>query len=194
VDLTLALVALAVVLLFAVVRPHKWPEAVVAVPAAAALVALGVISPSEAAAEVGRLSPVVGFLAAILVLARLCDDEGMFRAAGALIARRTESSQNRLLAMVFMAAALTTAILSLDATVMLLTPVVLATTRALAVPAKQHAYATVHLAISASLVFPVSNLTNLLAFATTGISFLHFAALMTLPWLTAVAVEFVLLR
>ncbi|MFL6082644.1 MAG: SLC13 family permease [Mycobacterium sp.] len=193
-ELTLALVALAVVLGFAMVRPRGWPEAVAAVPAAGLLIALGVISWHDAAAEVSRLLPVVGFLAAVLVLARLCDDEGLFRAAGAAMARSSSGSQQRLLAMVFVMAAATTAILSLDATVVLLTPVVLATARALRVPARPHAYATAHLANSASLLFPVSNLTNLLAFGAAGLSFVHFTAVMTLPWLAAVGVEFVLLR
>jgi arsenical pump membrane protein len=194
VELTLALLALAVVLGFAMVRPRGWPEAVAAVPAAGLLIALGVISWHDAAAEVSRLLPVVGFLAAVLVLARLCDDEGLFRAAGAAMARSSSGSQQRLLAMVFVIAAATTAILSLDATVVLLTPVVLATARGLRVPARPHAYATAHLANSASLLFPVSNLTNLLAFGAAGLSFIHFTAVMTLPWLAAVGVEFVLLR
>jgi arsenical pump membrane protein len=194
VALTLALVALAVVLGYAMVRPHGWPEAAAAVPAAGILIAVGAISWHDAATEVGRLLPVVGFLAAVLVLARLCDDEGLFHAAGVAMARSSDGSQQRVLAMVFVIAAATTAVLSLDATVVLLTPVVLATARALAVPAKPHAYATAHLANTASLLLPVSNLTNLLAFSAAGISFLHFAAVMTLPWITAVAVEFVVLR
>ena len=192
--LILALTALAVVLAFAVARPHRWPEAVVAVPAAGLLIAAGVIAPAEATAEAGRLLPVVGFLAAVLVLARLCADEGVFRAAGAVMAHAAAGSQTRLMATIFAIAAATTAILSLDATVLLLSPVVLATTRMLSVPATPHAYATAHLANSASLLLPVSNLTNLLAFAAAGISFLRFAALMTLPWLAAIVVEFILLR
>jgi arsenical pump membrane protein len=194
VELTLALVALAVVLVFAMVRPHGWPEAVVAVPAAGVLIAAGSISLHDAATEVGRLLPVVGFLAAVLVLARLCDDEGLFHAAGVAMARVSAGNPRRLLAMVFVIASATTAILSLDATVVLLTPVVLATAGALAVPARPHAYATAHLANTASLLLPVSNLTNLLAFTAAGISFLHFAALMTLPWLAGVTIEFLLLR
>jgi arsenical pump membrane protein len=194
VELTLALVALAVVLGFALVRPRGWPEAVAAVPAAALLIAIGSVSLHEAAAEVGRLLPIVGFLAAVLVLARLCDDEGLFRAAGAVMARATTSNQNRLFATVFAVSALTTAILSLDATVVLLTPAVLATARTLSVPPRPHAYATAHLANSASLLLPVSNLTNLLAFSATGMSFLGFSAVMVLPWLGALIVEFVLLR
>jgi arsenical pump membrane protein len=194
VALTLALVALAVVLGFAMVRPRGWPEAVAAVPAAGLLIAVGVIPWHDAAAEVSRLLPVVGFLAAVLVLARLCDDEGLFRAAGAAMARSNSGDQRRLLVTVFVIAAATTAILSLDATVVLLTPAVLATARALRVPARPHAYATAHLANSASLLLPVSNLTNLLAFGAAGLSFVHFTAVMTLPWLAAIAVEFVLLR
>lgn len=193
-ELTLALVALAVVLVFALVRPHGWPEAVVAVPAAAVLIATGLITVQEAASEVGRLLPVVGFLGAVLVLARLCDDEGLFRAAGAAMARFSTGNPRRLLSTVFVIASATTAVLSLDTTVVLLTPVVLATASTLAVPARPHAYATAHLANTASLLLPVSNLTNLLAFTAAGISFVHFAAVMTLPWLAAIAVEFVLLR
>ncbi|CAA0081100.1 Arsenical pump membrane protein [Mycolicibacterium vanbaalenii] len=193
-ELILALVALIAVLGFALVRPHRWPEAVVAVPAAALVLGGGAISWQEAVSEVGRLLPVVGFLAAVLVLARLCDDEGLFQAAGTAMARATSGSQNRLLAAVFAIAAAVTAVLSLDATVVLLTPVVLATARTLSVSPRPHAYATAHLANSASLLLPVSNLTNLLAFSAAGLTFLHFAAVMTLPWLAAVAVEFVLLR
>jgi arsenical pump membrane protein len=85
-------------------------------------------------------------------------------------------------------------VLSLDATVVLLTPVVLAVAAHMRIRARPHAYATGHLANSASLLLPVSNLTNLLAFATTGLSFLHFTGLMSGPWLVAVAVEYLVLR
>lgn len=193
-ELALALVALVVVLAFAMVRPRGWHEAIAAVPAAALLIGVGVVPLHDAAAEVGRLLPVVAFLAAVLVLAQLCDDEGLFLAAGAAMARARNNSGQRLLVTVFAIAAATTVVLSLDATVVLLTPVVLATARTLQVPARPHAYATAHLANTASLLLPVSNLTNLLAFSAAGLSFVHFTAVMAPSWLAAVAVEFLLLR
>jgi arsenical pump membrane protein len=194
VDLTLALTALAVVLAFAMFRPRGWPEAVAAVPAAGLLIAMDVVSPHDALAEVKELLPVVGFLAAVLVLARLCDDEGLFHAAGVAMARRSGGEPRRLLGTVFVIAATTTAILSLDATVVLLTPVVLATARTLDIPSRPHAYATAHLANTASLLLPVSNLTNLLAFSAAGLTFAHFSAVMAAPWLLAIAAEYLLLR
>ncbi len=182
------------VLTFAVLRPGSRPEALAAVPAAVLVVALGAVSPSRAWEEIHSLLPVVGFLAAVLVLAHLCADEGLFTAAGDAVARACRGRPQRLLGGVFVVASLVTAVLSLDATVVLLTPVVFATAVRAGAPARPHLYATVHLSNSASLLLPVSNLTNLLAFTVSGLSFTRFAALMALPWLAAIAVEYAVFR
>ncbi len=179
-----------VVLAWAVIRPRDWPEAVAAVPAAALVVGTGAISARDAGEEAGRLGPVVGFLAAVLVLAQLCDDEGLFRLCGAWMARTAAGQPRRLLAQVFAVAAVTTAVLSLDATVVLLTPVVFATAARLEARAKPHLYACTHLSNSGSLLLPVSNLTNLLAFSASGLAFGRFAGLMALPWLAVIGTEY----
>lgn len=185
---------LALVLTAAVIRPFGWPEAVIAVPAAAVVVGIGAVSFADARSEVLELAPVVGFLAAVLVLSQACAEEGLFTWCGAWIARAAGGGSGRLLFAVFAAASLVTVVFSLDATVVLLTPVVSATAAQLRVRARPHLYACAHLSNSASLLLPVSNLTNLLALSATGLSFTHFTALMALPWVAAIGVEYLVFR
>ncbi|HEX3691332.1 MAG TPA: SLC13 family permease [Solirubrobacteraceae bacterium] len=192
----IALVALAVSLTAAVARWRWAPDWAVATAAAVLVVVIGALSFYEARTALGRLGPTVGFLAALLILADGCRRAGVFDALGALMAfgsRRRAGGPRFLLAMVFFAAAVTTAVLSLDATIVLLTPIVFATAARLPTSPRPHVYACSHLANSASLLLPVSNLTNLLAFTACGVSFTRFAALMALPWLVAIAVEWVVL-
>jgi arsenical pump membrane protein len=191
---TIAIVVLVASLAVAVWRPLGVSEAVVAVPAAALLIITGVIKWDAAVDRIEEIGPTVGFLAAILVFGHLCADAGVFDYLGTVAARASRGNPQRLLGIVVVLAATVTAVLTLDATVVLLTPVVLATVARLSVQPRPHAYACTRLANSGSLLLPVSNLTNLLAFGASGLGFGRFAALMLVPWLLACALEWLGLR
>ena len=152
--LTLSLLVLAVALAAAVARPRLLPEWAAACGGAALLVAVGAVSAHDAGAALRDLAPTVGFLAALLVLADGCRREGLFTALGALMAQGARDDPRRLLVLVFAVASGVTAVLSLDATVVLLTPVVFATAARLRTSPRPHVYACSHLANSASLLLP----------------------------------------
>jgi arsenical pump membrane protein len=137
------------------------------------------------------LTAVVGFLVAVMVLAKACADEGLFEAWGAVIARSTTQSPTRQFALVAVLIAVVTAVLSLHATVVLLVPVLLVTARS---ARRATGLATVRIANTGSTLLPSSNVTNLLAFAGTGLAFVEFAWLMLPVFAVGVAAEFAVLR
>jgi arsenical pump membrane protein len=190
----LAVVALLAALAAAIARDRRAPEAVVALAGAALLVLVGAISWPGARHEAGDLAPTLVVLTALLVLGEGCERAGVFDALAARTAAGARGSGVRLLALVFAAAVAVTAVLGLDATVVLLTPAAFAAAARARLPGRPSVYACTHLANSASLLLPISNLTNLLAFRATHLSFARFAALMALPWAVAIAVEWAGLR
>ncbi len=184
-----------VFVLLAVLGLVAWgrvPDALVAVPAAVVVVVLGLVSVDTALDTLDRLVSTLVFLAAILVVAEVARVAGLFVALGAFIDRSAGSSGRRLVLAVSAAAIVVTAVMSLDATAVLFTPVVIlvVVTRGArhAVDREPPLLVTTQLANASSGWFPVSNLTNLLVFSATGLTFGGFALRMALPTAVASAV------
>src|SRR5687768_2054665 len=126
-----------------------------------------------------------------MVLARACADEGVFEAWATVISRTTTHSPSRRFALVVVLIAVVTATLTLHATVVLLLPVLLVAARS---ARGATGLASVRIANTGSTLLPTSNVTNLLAFAGTGLAFVEFAWLMLPVWAVGVATEFAVLR
>jgi arsenical pump membrane protein len=160
--------------------------------AAAVLGALTVVTGLLPLAEAGdvtiRVAPVLVFLVAVTVLAELADDAEVFDVAAVRAARLARGRVWLLYGAVVALGTLTTIVLSLDTTAVLFTPVVLSLAARLELDPLPFAFAAVWLANTASLLLPVSNLTNLLAAGKLGLTPLEYAGRMALPSLAAVLV------
>lgn len=140
---------------------------------------------------VGHLATVLAFLVAVTVVAELADAAGVFDAAAHLAARFSGGRTLVLWGALMVLASAATIVLSLDTTAVLLTPVVLALCRQVDLPALPFALTTAWLSNTASLLLPVSNLTNLLslhAVQRLGLSQLDFLRLTAGPALAAILV------
>lgn len=135
-----------------------------------------------------RGAPLVAFLVAVTILAELADKAGVFDVAAALCARAARGSTATLFLLIAVLATVTTAVLSLDTTAVLLTPVVLALAERIGMRPLPFALLVVWLANTASLFLPISNLTNLLALQRLELSTAEFVARMAVPAGVAVAV------
>jgi len=122
----------------------------------------GLLAPADALSVIERIATVLIFLVAVTVIAGLADAARSSRSrpgkrltrpgpdVAPLVARGRPGHRAYDRAL-------------LDTCAVLLTPVVLAMARQLDIPPKLFAFTTVWLAGTASLLLPVSNLTNLLA-------------------------------
>lgn len=129
----------------------------------AVAVMTGVLPVSDAFEIFDRVWPILLFVMAVTVVAELASIAGVFDIAASVLARLGRGRTWVLWFLVVALAVVATAFLSLDTTAVLLTPVVISIARARRLDPLPFAFATVWLANTASLVLPVSNLTNLLA-------------------------------
>ncbi|TQS91874.1 arsenic transporter [Arthrobacter sp. TS-15] len=152
-------------------------------------VVTGVLPWQEVAVLVDRVAPILGFVIAMTVVTELVSEAGAFQWIARHVRGWGRGRSVMLWLLLALFATLSTVFLSLDTTAVLLTPVVVTVARQAGLPVLPFALTTVWLANTASLLLPISNLTNLLAQHNLGgISPAQFAQLMWAPSLAAIVV------
>lgn len=148
----------------------------------------GLLPRAEAAANMRRIGPLLLFLAAVIVLAELTRQAKVFDAIAHRLAIMGRGHYPALFGLCVLFASATTILLNLDTTAVLIAPVMLALAAPARIPPLPLAMTTLWLANTASLLLPVSNLTNLLAADRVALTATGFAGRMWAPQLVSIAV------
>lgn len=186
-DALLAGVILASTLLLILIRPKDISEAWWAVLGGICVLAFGLVPLREAAGIVAETHDALFLLLGMMALSAAADRAGFFDRAASLAARAGGGSVRKLYVMVFLVGTAVTVVLSLDATAIVLTPIVYGMVVRLRLRPLPFVFACTYTANTASLFLPVSNLTNLLAYNAFDLGFVRFAAVMLIPATLAVA-------
>ncbi|HEY3756187.1 MAG TPA: SLC13 family permease [Opitutaceae bacterium] len=145
-------------------RPRGIAEAYWACAGALLLMGTGQIDLSAAIGAIESGTQVYLFLAGMMLLSEVARQEGVFDWVADAAVRRAKGSSVRLFLLVYFAGTIITTLLSNDATVVVLTPAVLAAVRRAQVEPRPHLLACAFVANAASFVLPVSNPANLVVF------------------------------
>ena len=152
-------------------------------------VVFGILPPGNALAIAQRVWPILLFVIAITVVTELAAEAGLFRVVAGRAARWGLGRAWLLWLFVLALAVVGTIFLSLDTTAVLLTPVVVIIARHAGLPPIPFALTTVWMANTASMLLPVSNLTNLLAeHELAGVGPFAFATLTGVPAVISIVV------
>ncbi len=190
--LTILVFALTLALLL--FRFRKWHEAWATVLGAALMLLLRLETPAQALRTVARGADVLLFLLGLLILADLLRASGFFEWSALYAIRAAKGDGIALYRNVILLGAIITALLSLDTTAVILTPIVLSFVRRLKLTPFPFLLACAFVANTGSLLLPVSNLTNLLFVSAFHWSFTAFTLRMVLPQVAALSVNYWMFR
>ncbi|WP_130392783.1 arsenic transporter [Cupriavidus agavae] len=175
-------------------RPFRLPEPFWAMGGALLLCVAGLLPWRDALSAVARGNDVYLFLAGMMLISELARKTGLFDHVAALAVRSARGSARRLFVLVYGFGIAVTAFMSNDATAVVLTPAVLAATRAARVRHPlPYLYACAFIANAASFVLPISNPANLVLFGERMPPLLGWLARFTLPSIVAIVMTFLAL-
>ena len=176
------------------IRPFRISEPVWALAGAAALVALGLLPLGDALTGMRKGIDVYLFLIGMMLIAELARCEGLFDYLAALAVELARGSPQRLFLLVYLVGILVTALLSNDATVIVLTPAVYAATRAAGAKPLPYMFVCAFIANAASFVLPISNPANLVVFGDRMPHLADWLRQFTLPSVAAIVLTYASLR
>ncbi len=176
------------------VRPRGIPEWVWIGGGAVVLVAARLLPLGGAMHAIREGVDVYLFLAGMMILAELAREEGVFDWVADIAVHHARGSASRLFLWVYLVGTVVTALLSNDATAVVLTPAVLAAVRRAKVEPRPHLLACALIANAASFLLPIANPANLVVYGA------HLPALGTwlrmflLPSAASIVATFICLR
>ncbi|MFT3803361.1 MAG: SLC13 family permease [Burkholderiaceae bacterium] len=181
------------VLIGIVVRPFQWPEAVWAAAGGLALPLLGLLPWTAAWAGVREGWNVYLFLIGMMALAEIARTAGVFDSLAAWALRRARGSPTRLFLLLYAMATIVTALLSNDATAVVMPPAVYAATRAAGVAPLPYLLICAFVAGAASFVLPISNPANLVVYGRELPDLAGWLSVFTLPSIVSIGTTLALL-
>jgi arsenical pump membrane protein len=170
-------------------RPFRWNEAVIAMAGAGILLLLGLISPVDAFYTLVRDWNTFLFFLGMMALSALAEAAGLFDWLAVQAARFAGKSAARLFLNVFLLGILISAILSNDATALILTPIVYVLVTKLRLPVLPYLFACTFIADTASFLLPVSNPINIIITSRFPLDLWTFLRLLFLPSLAVIAIN-----
>lgn len=177
-------------IVFIITRPWRLNSVWWALLGAGGLVAAGAIGPWNALGAVRHGFDVYLFLIGMVALSEFARRDGLFDWVAAQAARIAGTSRLRLFIIVYGVGAVTTTFFSNDATIVVLTPAVIATLRRFDTSPVPYVVACALIANAASFVLPISNPSNLLVYASGMPRIGPWLSMFALPSLVAIVVTF----
>jgi arsenical pump membrane protein len=175
-------------------HPRRIAEAYWVCGGAILLILARLIPLPQAMHAVYEGSDVYLFLAGMMILAEVAREEGVFEWVADVAAQHARNSPLRLFALIYLLGAVVTALLSNDATAVVLTPAVLAVVRRAKADPKPYLLACALIANAASFVFPISNPANLVVFDQHMPPLVLWLRIFLLPSVASILVTFLCLR
>jgi arsenical pump membrane protein len=186
-DAAIATLLLLMTLVLVLVRPRGLPAALPAAIGGLLVLTLQLVSLHQAWEIIRFAQDALVFLIGMMIISAIVERAEFFEWCAMLAARAGRGSVRRLYLFIFLIGTLITATLSLDATAIVLTPIVYAMAVRLKLRPLPFMFACGFIANTASLFMPISNLTNLLIYRALDFSVLRFSLIMFIPAVAAVA-------